>query len=125
MTNYQLITAGFCTLRASLAPFIARELIKAYGNENWWKEGVWERLHDYQRRNIPEKGGFDECVDSLDVANCLLLIDINWRNIFRNVLSQDSRALIHELKGARNRWAHFGGEQQTARDAWRTLDTMS
>lgn len=91
----------------------------------WWRKGVWERLYDYQRRNIPASGSFGELVDSLDIANCLLLIDINWRGIFGNELSRDCLSWIKELKNTRNSWAHFGGKRPTSRDTWRALDTMS
>lgn len=125
MTNYQLITEGFQILRASMAPYIARSLIRVYGDDDWWRRGVWDRLYDYQRRNIPETGTFGELVDSLDVAICLLLLDINWRNLFNDQLSRECLTWIKELRNARNNWAHFGGQQPSARDAWRTLDTMS
>lgn len=125
MSNYQLMTEGFRILRASLAPFVARGLIRVYGDADWWRKGVWERLYDYQRRNIPEIGAFGELVDSLDVANCLLLVDINWRGLFGDELSRDCLSWVKELRSARNSWAHFGGKQPTSRDTWRTLDTMS
>lgn len=125
MSNYQLITEGFQILRSSLAPYIARSLIKVYGDDDWWRKGVWERLYDYQRRSLPETGTFGDLVDSLDVAVCLLLLDINWRSLFSSQLSRDSLSWIKELRSSRNSWAHFGGQQPTARDTWRSLDTMS
>ncbi len=94
MSNYQLITEGFQILRSSLAPYIAHSLIKVYGDDNWWRKGAWERLYDYQRRNIPETGAYGELVDSLDVAVCLLLLDINWRSLFSSYLSNCPMAVL-------------------------------
>lgn len=128
MANYQLITEGFHILRDSMAPFIARELIGYYGEDEWWTEGVYGEFREYQRRDIPKRGTYAELTDSLDIANCLLLIDIHWRDIFSSVFTHDRRSVrsyLNELRDVRNDWAHFGGNLPSARDTRRALDTMS
>ena len=60
-----------------------------------------------------------------DIALCLLLIDINWRDVFRLRLPQDCKNYVMELKGVRNKVAHRGMGGISDSDAWRALDTMS
>ena len=125
MENYLLVTKGFDILLNSLAPYIARELIKEYGEDGWWQEGVLRDLYDDQRRDLPQSGTYEELVDSLDVARCLLVMDLRWRDVFRKSLSRDCKNWIMELKGTRNKLAHRGSQDFNDSDTWRALDTMS
>ncbi len=59
------------------------------------------------------------------MAKALLLLEINWNEIFRKVLPRDCKNWAIELKGTRNRWAHPGIEGINDSDTWRALDTMS
>ena len=59
MENYLLVTKGFDILLNSLAPHIARELIKEYGEDGWWQEGVLRDLYDDQRRDLPQSGTYE------------------------------------------------------------------
>ena len=45
---------------------------------------------------------------SLDTARCLLLMDLNWNNLFRHKLSREHRTWVKELMATRNKWAHKG-----------------
>ena len=124
MINHENITNGFSILTGVLAPYIARELKNEYG-EQWWNEGVLDKLYADQSRDLPYAGTWAELVDSLDIARCLLLIDIHWQQVFRKKLSIDYRSWIKELQGVRNKWAHIGGVDFSDDDTWRALDTMS
>lgn len=124
-TNLQLVTEGFNKLVNALAPYIAQEFIKTYGNDNWWREGVLNKLFEDQKRNLPLSGDFATLVGSLDVACCLLLLDIQWHEVFRKTLPRDCKNYVMELKGTRNAWAHAGSQGISDSDTWRALDTMS
>lgn len=125
MENYVRVAKGFDILTNSLAPYVAREFIIAYGPDRWWQDGVLNKLYEDQKRNLPETGDFDTLVDSLDIALCLLLADIQWNDVFRKKLSKDCRTWLNELRTTRNKWAHRGSQDISDNDTWRALDTMS
>ena len=124
MDNYDLITKGFRIVRDSMVAYIARELIAEYG-QNWWESAGYNRLFDEQKKNLPATGNFVTVTDALDMANCLTLFDIHWKETFGKKLSRDYRTWANELHGVRNRWAHAGGNTFGDSDTWRALDTMS
>ena len=123
-TNHELLTKGFDLLLQALAPYVLMELKRAYGDD-FWCQGVTGRLYEEQQRNLPASGDYAELADSLDIAACLNIMDVNWRDVFRARLPQDCRNYVMELKGTRNAWAHHGMEGISDSKAWRALDTMS
>lgn len=123
-SNHDLMTKGFDRLLETLAPYIVRELIQAYGAD-FWKAGVVDKLYDDQKRDLPTSGKPSDLAKSLDIAKCLLLIEINWREVFGKKLPRDCKNYVIELKGKRNEWAHKGIEDVTDSNAFRALDTMS
>lgn len=123
-SNHDLMTKGFDRLLEALAPYIVREFIQTYGAD-FWKAGVVDKLYDDQRRDLPTGGKPSELAKSLDIAKCLLLIEINWREVFGKKLPRDCKNYVIELKGKRNEWAHKGIEDVTDSNAFRALDTMS
>lgn len=122
--NHTLIAQGFRIVLGALAPYIARELGNSIGT-GWWQKAVIDILYEEQKRDLPRTGDWSELVDSLDTQRSLLLFDLHWNTIFRKKLSIDHRTWAKELIGVRNRLAHLGGEDFTADDTWRALDTMS
>lgn len=124
MDNHTLITEGFDILLKALVPFEVQELVKEYG-QDWWQRGVYGKLFEDQRRDLPETGQLEELAASLDMAKALLLMEINWNEVFRKALPRDCKNWAIELKGTRNRWAHPGIEGINDSDTWRALDTMS
>ena len=125
MENHAVISQGFNILRNMFAPYIGRELSLTYGSNIWWQESVMKILRDDQKRNLPQTGDFAAVTDALDIANCLLLFDLHWNDIFKKKLSIDHRTWAKELVGIRNRTAHIGGVDFSDNDTWRALDTMS
>lgn len=123
-TNYLRLTQGFQVLTRTLAPYVARELRVEYG-ENWWSRGVLGVLYDDQKRDLPTEGEDLELISTLDVARCLRLIDIQWRDLFGRKLKREHRTWINELIDTRNKWAHHGLSDIRDDDAWRALDTMT
>lgn len=123
-SNHDLLTKGFDRLLEALAPYVVGELIRAYGAD-FWQTGVMDKLYDDQKRDLPATGKPSELAKSLDIAKCLLLIEINWREVFGKKLPRDCKNYAIELKGKRNDWAHKGIEDVTDSNAFRALDTMS
>ena len=123
-TNHDLVTKGFNRLLEALIPFIVHELAQTYGTD-FWQAGVMDKLYDDQKRGLPTSGTVNELASSLDIAKCLLLMEINWREVFGKKLPRDCKNYVIELKGKRNEWAHKGIEDLTDSNAFRALDTMS
>lgn len=121
LENYELVQKGFRILHPLMAGYIGRELSRVY-KDNWWQE-VLDALSD--QRDLPESGDYGELIDSLDVMNCLRLIDRRWNEVFRTKLSLDYRTWAKELVGVRNKAAHIGGQDFSKNYAERALDTMA
>ena len=102
--NFELVQRGFRILVASMSGYIARELNRVY-KSSWWDEVLCTL---YRERNLPKTGSYSELVDSLDIANCIRLIDYKWNDVFRDILPQDCRTWARELMGVRNIVAHIG-----------------
>ena len=118
---YELVQKGFRTLHPLMAGYIGMEMNKIYRNE-WWSE-VLDALSD--QWDLPQYGDYTELIDSLDIANCLRLIDRRWNEVFRNKLSISFRTWAKELMSVRNTVAHIGQQDMPQTDAERALDTMA
>lgn len=104
--NCGFVQRGFRILLPSLSGYIGQELSRTYG-ENWWDE-VFQTLDD--QGNLPAGGDYGELVDSLDIANCIRLINRKWNDVFKWHLSPDCRSWVNELMGVRNIVAHLGSQ---------------
>ena len=120
--NYELVQKGFRVLLPVMAGYIGREMNRVYRN-SWWQE-VLNALDD-QLRDLPAGGSYGDLVDSLDVPNCLRLLDRRWNEVFRTKLSIDNRTWARELMGVRNKVAHIGSGDLDQSYAERALDTMA
>lgn len=119
--NFELVQRGFRILVASMSGYVGQELNKAYKGR-WWEE-VLDALSD--QRDLPERGTYGELVDSLDIANCIRLLDRNWNDVFRFLLPLNCRTWAKELMGVRNIVAHLGQQYLEQPMAERALDTMA
>ena len=119
--NYELVQRGFRILVASMSAFIGQTLNKKYKND-WWNELL--SVLQYQK-DLPDRGTYSELIDSLDIANCLRIIDWMWGSVYRNLLSPSCRAWAKELLGVRNSVAHIGQQDLDQPMAERALDTMA
>lgn len=120
--NIMLVQQGFRILHPLMAGYIAQELSREY-KSSWWQDVLM--VLDDQSRDLPESGDYATLVDSLDIANCLRIIDRKWNDVFRKKLSLDYRTWSKELMGVRNKLAHIGGNDFSDDDTWRALDTMA
>ena len=119
--NYELVQRGFRVLVGAMSGYIGQEINRVYRN-NWWSE-VLNALYD--QRDLPVNGDYGALVDSLDIANCIRLIDRKWNDVFRNVLPMNCRTWARELMGVRNIVAHIGQQDLEQPMAERALDTMA
>lgn len=119
--NYELVQKGFRILVSSMSGYIGQELNRAY-KSSWWNE-VLSTLYD--QRDLPYSGTYGEVLDSLDIANCIRLLDRKWNDVFRNLLPQDCRTWAKELMGVRNIVSHIGQQDLEQPMAERALDTMA
>ena len=120
--NLLYVQKGFRILHPMMAAYIAQEMSREYKN-NWWQE-VLNSLSD-QAWDLPQSGDWSTLVDSLDIANCLRLLDRQWGALFRRLLNRDRRAWANELMGVRNTVSHLGSQDMSKDDAERALDTMA
>jgi len=122
LENLEYVQKGFRILHPHMASYIAQEMSREY-KDRWWQEALGS-LGD-QGQNLPSSGEFRELVDSLDVANCLRILDRQWGVLFRRRLERNRRAWAQELMGVRNVVAHSGSQDMKKDDAERALDTMA
>lgn len=121
--NYDLVQRGFRVLLKSLAGYVGKTLSTHYGS-GWWNE-VRMALSD-QADDLPYSGDYGTLVDSLDIPNCLRLINRSqmWNEVFRYRLDRNCRTWANELMGARNITFHFGQQDIEQPAAERYLNTM-
>ena len=119
--NYELVQKGFRILHPLMAAYIGKEMNRVYHN-GWWQQALMT-LSD-QSKDLPDNGDYAELIDSLDIANCIRLIDREWGNVFRTKLSIDYRTWAKELMGVLNNTAHIGPQDLSSSYAERAIDTM-
>lgn len=120
--NLEYVQKGFRILHPLMAAYIAQEMSRKFKND-WWQE-VLTILSD-QTRDLSSSGGWSERVDSLDLANCIRLLDGEWNNLFKKLLSIDHRTWAKELMGICNKVSDLGSQDMNKDDAERALDTMA
>ena len=119
--NITLIQKGFRTLLPHMAGYIGREMSRVYA-DSWWQE-ILATLSD--QYGLPSGGAYGQLLDSLDIANCLRLIERKWRDVFSQKMSKSHRNWASELMGVRNDVAHAGANDFTQGYTERALDTMA
>ena len=119
--NYDYVQKGFRILVASMSAFIGQEMNRKY-NSRWWYE-VLDVLND--KRDLKCSGDYGELVDSLDIANCIRIIDRKWNDVFKEKLPHNCRTWAKELMGVRNIVSHIGQSDLEQPMAERALDTMA
>ena len=72
--NIELVQKGFRILLPVLSGFIGQEMSKMY-RRTWWDEVLRTLNNQY---DLPYDGDYGTLLDSLDIANCLRLIDWKW-----------------------------------------------
>ena len=117
--HVEYVQKGFRILVTSMSGYIGQQLSKKY-KDKWWDVV----LSVADARNIPKRGDYAELVDSLDVANCIRIIDCLWVDVFGSLLKLTCRSWAKELKAIRNIVAHLGQKDLDQPTAERALNTM-
>jgi hypothetical protein len=122
---FDLVQKGMDILLPWLSAFVCGEMRRIY-KEQWWEQ-VREALTDSDNHqlDIPVSGDPLQLQDSLDMANCLRLIQRRWKYVFSQKLSLSHRNWASELMGVRNTLAHQGAGDLSQSYAERALDTMA
>lgn len=118
--NYDYVQKGFSILLNSLSVYVCKQL-KSYYRSDWWDVVLDKLRYD---RILPSGGPEDKLINSLDIANCIRLINTSWREVFSKVLSKNCHSYVNELMGQRNIVSHIGRNDLDLRMAERTLDNM-
>src|SRR4051812_36218087 len=114
--NAERVRKGLDLLKDGLAPYAERELRAAYKDQ-------WENIvAAYQGQTL--SGARPEAsVAKLDTTALVGLMLDHWDGVFKQKLGPFERGLLHELRQARNKWAH---EQAfTTDDTSRALDNAA
>lgn len=120
--NIELVQKGFRVLLPVFSGYIGQEFSRAYSNR-WWNE-VLSALYD--QRDLPFNGNYGELLDSLDIANCIRLLDRKWNDVFKpRGLNLSCRTWARELMAHRNIVSHQGQRDIEQPVAERALDTMA
>ncbi|WP_216916461.1 MULTISPECIES: DUF499 domain-containing protein [unclassified Synechococcus] len=101
LSNSERVGKALNEVRDGLLPYISRELYDKLGPS--WQERL------------------DPKANLQDLTVLLGLFMEHWGGVFKQLLSQEDRAYVSELKVARNKWAH--SEPITSDDTDRYLDT--
>lgn len=118
--NFDYVQRGFRILVQSMSGYIGRELSKIY-KDRWWNEVLYTLSDQHE---LPVSGSYGELLDSLDIANCLRLLDREWQNVFKELLDLNCRTWAKELMGVRNIVSHIGQQDLDQTLAERALDTI-
>lgn len=114
LSNNERIGKALDIFRMGLAPFVEREIQQAFDQGRIQHQQVVYFLEDklYASRPISE----------WDVAGLVSVMIGTWDNVFRQTLGASERAYLHEIRIARNRWAHQ--DPCSSDDTMRYLDSM-
>jgi len=104
VSNRDRVGKALEAVKAGLTPFVTREMTAKYG------EG-WENTH------LPPG---TRSLDNVALLRCIL---DDWHTVFGAKLGTFERNLVHEVRDARNKWAHDAAF--TLDDAYRVLDSAT
>ncbi|MFN9859307.1 MAG: Swt1 family HEPN domain-containing protein, partial [Pseudanabaena sp.] len=117
ISNHERIGRALKYLKEGLYPFIEREMKNAYRSD--WLTAA--RAYVDPDPNL--KRTLDEILQD-DPAAQLKLLDRQWNEVFKKILSKADRSIVNELMATRNNWAH-GSSSVSTEDAYRALDSVA
>jgi hypothetical protein len=117
ISNHERIGRALKYLKEGLYPFIEREMKSAYRTD--WLTAA--RAYVDPDPNL--KRTLDEILQD-DPAAQLKLLDRQWNEVFKKILSKADRSIVNELMATRNNWAH-GSSSVSTEDAYRALDSVA
>ncbi|MDR2436609.1 MAG: DUF499 domain-containing protein [Endomicrobium sp.] len=120
----KLVKQGFDLLLNVLVPYTVSEL-KISFNDFWWEKGVFTELTDDQKKNIITASTYDEVISTLDIKQCLSIIQQNWNIVFSKKLSEQHKNWVNELITLTNKFTQVGMSDFNEVSAYNALDTMA
>ena len=115
ITNHERVGKAMELLRTGLAPFVEREILRPGPNLN---------QREKRFRGIAKEARLtDKPLSEWDVAGLLRLMSESWYEAFASTLGYGEQALVTELRGVRNDWAHQ--KPLTSDNTDRALDSMA
>ena len=117
ISNQERIGRALKYLKEGLYPFIEREMKSAYRTD--WLTAA--------KASIDPDPNLKRTLDEIlqeDPAAQLKLLDRQWNEVFRKILSKADRSIVNELIATRNNWAH-GSSTVSTEDAYRALDSVA
>lgn len=111
LSNRERVGRALDAVRAGLMPYVRTELVRLYDTK--WQQKVLESLSALSRGANSEH---------LDVQALIAIILDPGHAAFVKLRDPKTRSLVHEVRAARNTYAHQGTFSD--RDADRALDTM-
>ncbi len=120
VSNRDRVRKALDLLKEGLAPFAEREMQRKYG-AGWMTQvqagsPAWSSTGSYTQQRVAIS-------DALDTSALLNLVLDHWDVVFKDKLGPFERSLVHELRKARNDWAHE--RAISTDDTYRVLDNVS
>lgn len=122
--NKEIVGQALDILQQAMLSYLFTELHAAY-QDDWWQKAVMNKLYEDSKIGLPQSGPIKTLLESLDVSQCLRIIDVNWNDVFRRKLSNIHHSWLKETIDTRNNWAHLGVNDFSDSDTIRALDTMA
>ena len=108
-------------LSGGLSDFLS-EALPEVGGDGWWQNYVVEQLTPGQARSLSTLNVGE--LRGLDLAALIRVAERSWSEfVFKRSMMRDARALLGELKVARNRYAHAPVNGVSLEDQLRDVDT--
>src|ERR1700682_3694700 len=98
VSNRDRVRKGLDSLREGVTPFVEREMQRVYGPD-------WQTQAQASLPGLPVRQAQSQ-MPILDTSRLLNIVLDQWQPVFKDKLSPFERGLIHELRNARNLWAH-------------------
>src|SRR5262245_9305836 len=98
ISNQERVGKAMDLLREGLAPFVEREILRPGPNLNQREARLKGIAREAKLVNKP--------LPEWDVSGLLRLMSESWYEAFASALGYAEQALVTELRGVRNDWAH-------------------
>ena len=112
ISNSERIGKALEIFNRALRPYIQREMESVHK----------DRWLDIARQGIRDDRAVPANFDQWDTPVLVGVVLDHWNNVFKNKLAASERSMLHEIRDARNKWAHQ--QSFSSDDAYRALDSM-
>jgi len=113
ISNQERIGKALEFLQQGLYPYFEQKIQVVYGHK--WTTKVASHLQDFQKQKKQAADAIQK-----DIAILLKVMDREWKDVFKDSVSQSDRSLIYELLEVRNKWA----QPFSIDDTYRAIDSV-